>query len=366
MNTSLRMLRSLALSAFVAPSLVGAAEPAHTKTRFALPPAVNSLVGRLSNEEVNQPSEPMAYPAHPIHVRISREFLEQQLDRSLVRERKVDDEILGTKITGTAHLDARLTVKLLPVENGASGEVTLSGDIFCRTVGVNGPVTLHNEAKTTIEIRKQIVFEDGQLRLTPLAAKAETHSTTQRIDSKLPGMRGEIAKSVAQARATELRGEADRIASEHTLAKIDREFETRIQQAFSPAGESSLYTMLHAAFAKMELPLDVRLRSTADYLELAICHVNADAHHASSPTSFANHPHVGVRVHRQTLVWALGEPSIRGLFAPLVTAPLNDGPLDASTTKAAGWQECQLNWSEDGQWLSIEYGRHSLPLSSLP
>lgn len=304
-------------------------------------------------------SPPEVVPANLVYIRVSRSFLEQCMETAIEPETAVDDEILGTRLTGKATTLGSASLVLEPDETQAVFHISFSGTIQSETLGYNGPVVLHNDALTKFEARKQVILSGGGLRGLPASVTAETASTTGKIETRLTGMRGRIAKQVARRRASELRPLADKIAAEHAAQRIATIFDEKVQAAAKRLEATLSGGCLKLALDAREAPALVRFRSAADHLEIIVHRPQPAAEALTmAPPSIEGDPEIAVRVHRVVVRNALAggdlRSSLHGLLAGVLSKPSDPQVLTGAVPTPGAFE---LRWSPDGNWLLLGYKR---------
>jgi hypothetical protein len=81
---------------------------------------------------------PVPLPAHRLVLRVSEVMLASYLGREIEQQVPVQDIILGTTVTGTAHISGEPRVKLLERTEGAAFHVEVRGTAVSRTIGAMG------------------------------------------------------------------------------------------------------------------------------------------------------------------------------------------------------------------------------------
>ncbi len=81
---------------------------------------------------------------------------------------------------------------------------------------------LRNTADTLFQAQKHFIWNSHGLTYSPATAVAETHSTTNRIDTALPGLIGRIATQIAAGRVAQVHNQADEIAAQHAADRIEQ------------------------------------------------------------------------------------------------------------------------------------------------
>ena len=174
-------------------------------------PTIGSMGSSATQRQIRKPAAPRlasefsALPANLVYLRVSREFLENYVERAVHQNLPVRDCILGTKIIGEASTSGKTVVVLQPSDGQAVADVDFSGTVHARSRGLRAPVILHSIADTRFRARKRIVMGNPGLTVAPAKCSATTRSMTMRIDSYLPGLRGRLAERLAWRRVAEMR-----------------------------------------------------------------------------------------------------------------------------------------------------------------
>jgi hypothetical protein len=89
-------------------------------------------------------------PATMVYARISRNFLEDFVQRNISQCEPVNDCILGTRVVGVAKVTGRTRLVLQTDANQAVADVELVGRAVSQTVGYNGPAIFHVATEPTM------------------------------------------------------------------------------------------------------------------------------------------------------------------------------------------------------------------------
>jgi hypothetical protein len=299
---------------------------------------------------------PKVIPARLVHIRVSRRLLEQNIERAVVREHAIVDNILGTSIRGQARTVATATLKLEDNPNRAVFDVVFAGTVHSQTRGVNGPVVLHGSAQTPFYAIKQLTLDAEGLRLSPTATRARTTSVTTDIDTLLPGMRGQIAERIAWRRSAELRSEADAIASQHAAAQIRAEFDKEVQLAVARMEKILIE-------GTRDLPMEfengrpsIRFSSTATHMDIVMLRPEATAEElALAPPAIDGDPALAIRAHRVVVRHALGSTRLKKMVQTLQGGLRSDPMARTVKTAASEAVAIELKWSPDRNWLIVDH-----------
>ena len=133
-------------------------------------------------------------PAAVMYVRVSRQFLEDYVERTVRRTKPVSDNILGARISGESDTRGKTYLELLPGTGHLLGKITFEGTVHSQTRGYKGPVVLHQVSDSTFRSSKLISMDEKGLRVSRATTHAPTNLKTVGIDTSLPRLRGRIAR----------------------------------------------------------------------------------------------------------------------------------------------------------------------------
>jgi hypothetical protein len=293
-----------------------------------------------------------------VWVRVSKDYLDNHVERDVARTKPVRDYILGTTISGQSRTVGKTKLVLLESENRARGEVRFEGTCTGQEIGRNGPATLQIISNSTFHARKPVAIGEAGLIAEPATAHARTRLTTTSIQTSLPRLRGRIAQRIAWRRVAQSRAQADAIASDHTAANVRRSLDERLNDTIASI-QSQIRSQI--ALAKLEdergrAPM-VQSRSTSDAIEIALCKPgSADSSWRQFASNVDGDSEVTVYVHRTVVARILGDDKLRARYATLLGTNLGDATLVAkrpNTAKSSN-RLVASDWSMRGPWLSID------------
>jgi hypothetical protein len=312
-----------------------------------------SVAGLLAGETDSR------MPADLVYVRISREFLQEYVNRAVEHDDYVSDSILGTNISGQAHTSGSIELMLQPARDAAVANIIFSGTIWSNTQGSNGPVVLHNTAQTGFQAWKQVVLTPSGVQIAPAVSSAYTNSATNGIDSSLPGLRGNLAQRIAWRRVASMRPQADAIAADHAAARISQAFDAQMDTAIAALRRTLTSQLPRIRSAAGETPPAVRLSSTPNYVQIVLHRANASREEQQMfPPALQDSPAVSVRVHRSVLGQSGTALALRQSFAPLLaklsgqSSGARGGGLVKQVTSDRNFT---ITWSPDRNWITLEY-----------
>ena len=171
----------------------------------------------------------------------------------------VRDYILGTSISGTGHMVGNVTAELVPSETSATIDTMLKGTVQSRTVGVNGPATIHSNGTTALAGRKRIVLASDGFLVYPSTAAANTNT-------QVTGIGGSgIVQRVASRRVGEQKGQAERIAADHAADRVRGRLDKQVNDQLAEANKNFQARFREPLMRRRALP-ELAFRTTAEEL----------------------------------------------------------------------------------------------------
>jgi hypothetical protein len=303
--------------------------------------------------------DPKVIPATLVHVRVSREFLRDYIQRDIRQGRAVNDCILGTPVNGWAETNGVTDLVLRPSEGQAVADIVFSGSIQSRTVGHAGRALLHNVGNTRFQSIKRLAVGSNGLRQSPAAVAARTRSTTLDIEPLVPGLRGRIVERVAWRRVEAARGQADAIVARKAERQVAAEFDGRVTRSVGAIAAALRERVPQLSFDRDRLPSKVDFRSTADHVEVAMRRPGATREEwAITPPAVEGDPDIVVHAHRTIVRRAVGDPEIRATIQPLLSRLLKARKRNRALPVGAKSDDppnFRFSWSADRNWLVVEY-----------
>ncbi len=170
----------------------------------------------------------------PVLLRIPQTLIAKSVDREFDHTDTVQQEVLGTKSTGTAHCRGTVVCSIEEKAVGAAFSCCISGTVQSETCGTNGPATIQSHACTSYVAHKRFFFDGHNFNSFPTSVVSRTQLTITGIGSTLPRWRGRIVRHVATQRALQSLPQAEAIAQAITnrelCERIDAEFDSRISE----------------------------------------------------------------------------------------------------------------------------------------
>ena len=304
-------------------------------------------------------NEQSVVPATLVYVRVSRDFLEDYVDRTVRQKEPVHDNILGARIEGDSETQGKTHIVLKPSDSQVLADVEFFGTVHSRTLGYKGPTVMHYVSDETFTARKPISMGELGLGVAPATAQVRTRLQTTSIETSLPRLIGRIAERIAWRQDAHARGQAEAITSQHSAATISSGLDRRIDRSVAKVQDTLSSQIAALEFNRGSVPRIVQFRSTADYVEVAMVRDGATLDELSlQPPAVEGNPDIAVRVHRTVIGSALADPQITQKLAQLLVKLLEVRIAQKALTivgMGADLPATSTKWKVDLNWLAVDF-----------
>jgi hypothetical protein len=320
-------------------------------------PSLDQLPAALRPAGV--PNEQSVVPATLVYARVSRDFLEDYVDRTVRQHAPVHDNILGARIQGESDTQGKTHIVLKPNDSQVLADIEFVGTVHSRTRGYKGPAVMHYVSDETFVARKPISMGDSGLGVAPATASVKTRLQTTSIELSLPRLIGRIAQRIAWRQDARARGQAQSITSQHSAATISAGLDQRIDRSVAKVQDTLRSQIAALEFNRGSVPRVVHFRSTADYVEVAMIRDGATSEELSlEPPAVEGNPDIAVRVHRTVIGSALADPQISQKLAPMLVKLLQVRIAQKALAIVgvdADSPAISAKWKVDLNWLAVDF-----------
>ena len=164
-----------------------------------------------------------AFGTPNVTVRVSGDFISRVLSRDISRTEPVKDEILGTKLTGTAVMTGKVSASLIPSEVDAQLMVNLTGTVETSNDGVNGPVRLKSESVGEVDLKRTITLSEAGIDFSKTTSEVSLTTKITNMTAK-----SDLALRVGKKQSVKKKPQADRIAKEKLRRRVTEQFESEM------------------------------------------------------------------------------------------------------------------------------------------
>jgi len=200
-----------------------------------------------------------------MYASVSRDLIAAGIRRPVDQVNPVREVILGTNVTGTAHMVGDVDVNLVPSQTKGLIELTLTGTVSSDNVGVNGPATIYSSGYSTIAASKLLSADKDGLTPSAAVAHADTTTTFNAICAKM-----RLVQKIATKRAYQQKSQAEAIASDRTETRIEGRFDDETKDLVADANTRLQEKLFRPLIGRDEFPDSVNVSTTTDHLNLEV------------------------------------------------------------------------------------------------
>ncbi|MCR9297020.1 MAG: hypothetical protein NXI32_30325, partial [bacterium] len=157
-------------------------------------------------------------------------MLNRVASRAVAEPSPVDECILGTRVLGRACLQGSVGLDLLPMYEGISLKLNLTGNLTSQNRGYNRGVVLRTTGNSPIFASKQILVTTDGITSSPATVATDLTTTIQAIEHKL-----RIVRKIARRKAAEQKPQADAIAQGRMQNRIRTQYDAQVEERLSEA-----------------------------------------------------------------------------------------------------------------------------------
>jgi hypothetical protein len=330
---------------------------AQSKTKWQ--PRMPSLKEAMARLESNYDDKEHVVPAVLVYVKVSRDFVNDFIERRVSRQKPLTDCVLGTNIFGQSNTNGKLELLLRPSLGKLSGEVVFDGTVQSNSKGYNGPAIIFSKSDSQFRARKPVSISTSGVHSEPARASVNTNLTTTGIGSTLPRLRGRIATRVAQRRNAEQHGEAESITADHTARRIRNDLDLRIDSALARIGKFAAETFPLDDMQFENRKSELRLRSTNENLELGMMVVEGVGAESLRlrPPAVVGKPDLAIRINRalfddETNAGLEQVQEVAELFVAKLKSSLS---LKFAEREKGRGENDVVEWRLEPDWVVVDY-----------
>jgi hypothetical protein len=241
--------------------------------------------------------------SHPnVFVRASDDLVGYGTRRDINEQTPVSDFILGTSIRGSGHTVGSVDVQMLPNHSVALMDLLLAGSSNSRTVGSNRSALIYSSGITTFSGQKRIWVDEQGIHSARAKATANTNSQITGIGSSVGGVRGCITTRAASKRAPQSKGQAQRIAAQHTEVRIADRLNNEAAAQIASANRDMREKLKEPLIRSQTYPASIQFSSSSDdlfieALESGLAQLGAPG----APPAFAGGHAIELVAHESTV-----------------------------------------------------------------
>ena len=232
-----------------------------------------------------------------LYARLSEEFIAAANEQDVDETNQINDTIMGTYITGTAHLTGRLGIDLVPNDERASFDLRLIGQAYSNNVGYNGPVTIYSNGVTSVDASKRVHVDIEGMTSEFARAWCTVNSNITCIAARLA-----LVRKIAWRRASGSKAQAERIAGGRAASRVAGRLDDQAATSLADANKSMAAQVRAPLLRRDAFPRSVQFRTSDQHLFITMLQVGAFQMAASStPPALVGNSDLALRIHESAV-----------------------------------------------------------------
>jgi hypothetical protein len=196
---------------------------------------------------------------------VSKRVLEDMLNRDVTLKETVSEPILNMTTLGTARIDCKVGLDLLPNPQAANLRLSMNGTVIMDdAVSTAGSVRIHSTSQTQIRVDKDVLLDAQGLHLLPARSSARASIRVHNIDS-----RGRFVEGVAWRRVGRTQSEAEEACGQRTARRAEQQLELEVGKSLGKVQSQYVDNVLKPLSDRGAFP-DARLATTRDHLSIRL------------------------------------------------------------------------------------------------
>ena len=232
-----------------------------------------------------------------LDARLSERFIAAANEQDVNETNSINDTIMGTYITGSAHLTGRLDVDLVPNEERASFDLRLTGQAYSNNVGYNGPVTIYSNGVTHVEAAKRIHLDVAGMTSEFARAWCTVNSNITCIAA-----RSALVRKIAWRRAGSSKAQAEQIAGGRAATRVAGRLDDQTATSLADANKE-MATQVRAPLVRRDaFPRSVQFHTSDQHLFITMLQVGTFQMAAdTAPPTLVGDSDLAVRIHESAV-----------------------------------------------------------------
>lgn len=199
-------------------------------------------------------------------VRISDRFVNHLLERGINQWQVIQEFMFGTRTSGIASVQGRVTAQLIPSAEQAVLDIRLIGTSRCDdSVGERRSVTIYTATGAQIDARKRITIDGSGVHALPSVANC---SAQVQINDIAASRR--IVERLAWRRANRMHGEIEQAATATVRSRTERQLDQEMADVLAQANKVVRENVESSLVNHDEFPCRLMFNGTSRYLQAAI------------------------------------------------------------------------------------------------
>jgi len=244
-----------------------------------------------------------------LYAQISAYLVKAGLARSSSSTDAVNDVILGTRITGTAHTMGDVNVQLIPSPDAVGLEFQFRGQTLTKAIGRQSLVTVHTTSTVDFVAKKRVFIRTGRDELWRTGVAATLDSNLDCVDVASPfkckpvaRLTQPVVRRVALKRVEENRPASNEIARQRARGRLASSFDKQAVPSLQDA-RKQINTKLLATLRRIdEYPQQLQLSTTEQGVQVQAVHFDSYGTGATTTAPEINGQHdIVLRLHESMI-----------------------------------------------------------------
>ena len=186
-------------------------------------------ISRSQYEQLGEALRPH-YLDYNVRVIASEQFLSRYVGQTRVKKKPVRDLILGAQVRGDSTTTARVSIDLLPSQQGARFNMVLVGKTITDTRADKRSASIFTHGEHTFHATKLVLFDGDRFTTKPARVSVDANNTIVDVTAK-----SSLVRRIARKKAIKLHARSEQIAAEKVAEDVAPEFDSEVDKQFKTA-----------------------------------------------------------------------------------------------------------------------------------
>lgn len=237
-----------------------------------------------------------------VFVTVSSSLLKAKVDKPIDRDEVVPDCILGVNVQSDTHTVGEVSASTVPSDDCAVLELTTSGHIDAKNRGTKGPAVIRSSSETDYTATKRIEFSDHTFAEMPTKVDAKLTTDIHSVSKKGGGFGSRFVSKIGWQKAQESKGQANRIATDHTEVRIRIRVDDEASDSISKARQRYDDEYRDPLVRVGGLPDHIQFSSSDDAIDLEIAQAGRGQLGANdAPPALPGSCDAALRIHQTAI-----------------------------------------------------------------
>jgi hypothetical protein len=264
----------------------------------------------------------------------------------------LQDCILGTSISATAHTTGQTSVETVPNPNFGVFDALFLGTTISESVGYHHPVTIYSSSTTNLTAAKRLCISAEGLSSQPATANASTAICVNDIRSN-KGRR--FIEKMAWRKAGKQQGKAETIASRHAESRLSERIDSQAAESLDKANEAYVEKFQRPFTERKLFPQSLCFSTTEHSLDVTALQASeGKLASPGNPPPVVEGADMSLRIH-ESMINNLAHDAIAG-------RTVHEEKVQAAVTNLLGYLPDKMKGDDDSQPFAITFAERQ-PIS---